>query len=121
MQAIGLCIYSTGAHEKFIQARLSGQNPRRAGTKSHDARRWQSNLELNVSLDYLEAIFSYLAQNGIGMYRMSSDLAPYVTHPDLPQFHRMIRDSAGKLRETGALARQLDLRLSFHPSAISCS
>ena len=28
----------------------------------------------------------------------------------------MIRDSAGKLRETGALARQLDLRLSFHPS-----
>ena len=51
------------------------------GLKSHDARRWQSNPELNVSLDYLKAIFSYLAQNGIGMYRMSSDLAPYVRIP----------------------------------------
>jgi UV DNA damage endonuclease len=28
------------------------------------------------------------------MYRMSSDLAPYVTHPDMPQFHGMIEECA---------------------------
>ena len=50
------------------------------------------------------------------MYRMSSDLAPYVTHPDMPQFHGMIAESAGDLRALGRKARELDLRLSFHPS-----
>ena len=28
------------------------------------------------------------------MYRLSSDLAPYATHPDMPQFHGMVRESA---------------------------
>jgi len=50
------------------------------------------------------------------MYRMSSDLAPYVTHPDLTQFHRQIAECAPELRAAGKRARQLDLRLSFHPS-----
>jgi UV DNA damage endonuclease len=50
------------------------------------------------------------------MYRMSSDLAPYATHPDLPQFHGMIKESAAELAAIGAKARKLDLRLSFHPS-----
>ena len=47
---------------------------------------------------------------------MSSDLAPYVTHPDMPQFHRQIEECADELREIGRRARQLRLRLSFHPS-----
>jgi UV DNA damage endonuclease len=50
------------------------------------------------------------------MYRMSSDLAPYATHPEMPQFHGMIRESAHDLSAIGAKARQLGLRLSFHPS-----
>ena len=47
---------------------------------------------------------------------MSSDLAPYVTHPDMPQFHRQIQECAEELRAIGRRARQLQLRLSFHPS-----
>jgi UV DNA damage endonuclease len=84
--------------------------------KSNDARRWANNPHLKVSLKYLDAIFDYLVRRGIDMYRMSSDLAPYATHPDMPQFHGMIKESAAELAAIGAKARSLDLRLSFHPS-----
>ena len=47
---------------------------------------------------------------------MSSDLAPYATHPDLPQFHGMVAESDAELRAIGKKARELDIRLSFHPS-----
>ncbi len=84
--------------------------------KSNDTRRWQSEPHLRVSLEYLHAIFDYLQRQGITMYRMSSDLAPYVTHPDMPQFHGQIKACSLELRELGAWARALGLRLSFHPS-----
>lgn len=87
-----------------------------ADLKSNDARRWQNEPHLRVSLEYLHAIFEYLAKQQITMYRMSSDIAPYATHPDLPQFHSQIKDSAAELRALGAKAKQQDLRLSFHPS-----
>lgn len=83
---------------------------------SNDARRWQSGPHLRVSLGYLGAIFEYLAQTGISMYRISSDLAPYVTHPDLPQFHGQIEECAAELAALGARAKAQGLRLSFHPS-----
>lgn len=83
---------------------------------SNDARRWQSGPHLRVSLGHLGAIFDYLAGAGIAMYRMSSDLAPYVTHPDLPQFHGQIAECAPELAALGERARALGLRLSFHPS-----
>ena len=47
---------------------------------------------------------------------MSSDLAPYATHPGLPQFHHQVTECEAELAEAGALARRLRLRLSFHPS-----
>src|SRR5689334_15416553 len=84
--------------------------------KSNDSRRWQNNPHLRVSLECLDSIFDYLEEHGIPMYRMSSDLAPYATHPDLPQFHNMVRESDRELRRTGKRARRLGLRLSFHPS-----
>ena len=84
--------------------------------KSHDARRAASAPHLLTSLSYLDAIFDYLHHHHISMYRMSSDLAPYATHPDMPQFHSMVRDSAAELAAIGRKARELDLRLSFHPS-----
>lgn len=84
--------------------------------KSNDARRWANNPHLKVSLEYLDAIFNYLVRHGIDMYRMSSDLAPYATHPDMPQFHGMIKESVQELQATGRKARELGLRLSFHPS-----
>jgi len=84
--------------------------------KSNDARRWQSGPHLRESLAYLRTIFDYLARHDIAMYRMSSDLAPYATHPDLPQFHNQIRECAVELRDLGKRARTMGLRLSFHPS-----
>lgn len=87
-----------------------------ANLKSNDTRRWQSAPHLRVSLSYLEPIFDYLASHQIGMYRMSSDLAPYVTHPDMPQFHGQIQECRDELRALGTRARAEGLRLSFHPS-----
>jgi UV DNA damage endonuclease len=84
--------------------------------KSHDTRRWAKGPHLKVSLEHLDRIFDHLHRHRIDMYRMSSDLAPYVTQPDLPQFHGMIAESAPGLRAIGKRARELDLRLSFHPS-----
>jgi UV DNA damage endonuclease len=87
------------------------------GLKSNDTRRWQNSPHLSVSLAYLRDIFVYLSQIGVQMYRMSSDLAPYVTHPDMPQFHNQIEESERELAAIGDLAREHALRLSFHPAA----
>jgi UV DNA damage endonuclease len=88
----------------------------RPGLKSNDSRRWQSGPHLRVSLTYLGAIFDYLAETEIRMYRISSDIAPYVTHPQLPQFHSQIEECREELAALGQRARELDLRLSMHPS-----
>jgi UV DNA damage endonuclease len=85
------------------------------GLPSHDARRWQSGPHLRHSLEYLAAILEYLSRHEIRMYRLTSDLAPYATHPDLPQFHRQVDECAGELAQVGARARALDIRLSSHP------
>ena len=84
--------------------------------KSNDTRRWQKNPHLKTSLEYIDAILDHLAKHNIDMYRMSSDLAPYATHPDMPQFHGMVAESDAELRAIGAKAKKLDIRLSFHPS-----
>jgi UV DNA damage endonuclease len=88
----------------------------RPGLKSHDARRWQSNPHLRVSLQYLRQVFAYLDEMAIRMYRMASGLAPYATHPDHPEFHGQVEECSGELAELGATARRLGVRLSFHPS-----
>jgi len=88
----------------------------RAGLKEHDSRRWQNSPHLSVSLAYLRDIFEYLRAQNIGLYRMSSELAPYLTHPDMPQFHRQIEECSTDLALIGAQAQRDGLRLSFHPS-----
>lgn len=88
----------------------------KAGLKSNDARRWQNAPHLRVSIEYAHAIFDYLAEAKISMYRISSDFAPYFTHPDMPQFHRQIEESKSELEALGKRAREMNLRLSFHPS-----
>ncbi len=88
----------------------------RPDLKSNDTRRWQKSPHLQTSLEYLSNILDYCDKHRIRMYRMSSDIAPYATHPDMPQFHSMVADSAAELRAFGAKARALDIRLSFHPS-----
>ena len=89
----------------------------KTGLKSSDGRRWQDGPHLSVSLAYVRDILGYLRQVGIGMYRLSPALAPYVAHPALAQFHDQIGECAAELAATGALARQDDLRLSVHPGA----
>jgi UV DNA damage endonuclease len=86
------------------------------GLKSRDTRRWQQSPHLRISLAYVREIFAYLKQRDITMYRLSSDLAPYLTHPEMPQFREQIADCARELKDLGALARSQRLRLSFHPS-----
>ncbi len=88
----------------------------RPDLKSNDTRRWQSSPHLRTSLEYLDTILDHLDRHDIRMYRMSSDLAPYATHPDMPQFHGMVAESATELAAIGAKARRLGIRLSFHPS-----
>jgi UV DNA damage endonuclease len=86
------------------------------GMKSNDTRRWQKGPHLKCSLEGVDQILDYLAAERLDMYRLSSDLAPYATHPDLPQFHDQVAESDAELAAFGRKARDLGIRLSFHPS-----
>jgi UV DNA damage endonuclease len=88
----------------------------RTDLKSNDTRGWRKDPHLKTSLEYLDAILDYLRTVEVDMYRMSSDIAPYATHPDMPQFHNMVAESDAELAAFGRKARELDIRLSFHPS-----
>ncbi len=105
-------VWPTEAMRLGFPVKVMGQG----GLKTSDMRRSQQNPHLRVSLGYLCDVLLYLRKHGIGMYRMSSDIAPYATHPDMPQFHNMVRESAADLAHFGKLAREADVRLSFHPS-----
>lgn len=86
-----------------------------SGLPSHDTRRWQSEPHLRVSLGHLRKILGYLEARDIRMYRMATALAPYASHPDLPQFHRQVEECAEELAAVGGLASELGIRLSTHP------
>jgi len=85
------------------------------GLPTHDARRWQSGPHLRWSIEAVHGVLDYLSRTGIGMYRMTASLAPYATHPDLPQFHGQLDEAREELAALGARARELDVRLSSHP------
>lgn len=85
------------------------------GLPTQDARRWQSGPHLRHSLEMLERVLDHLDAQDIRMYRLSAGIAPYATHPDLPQFHGQVEECAEQLAAFGARARELDVRLSTHP------
>lgn len=85
------------------------------GLPSHDARRWASGPHLRHSLGYVRRILDFLDEHDIRMYRLATALAPYASHPDLPQFHDQVRECAEELAEVGQLARDRGIRLSTHP------
>lgn len=87
----------------------------RRGLSSHDMRRWQSEPSLGTSIEYLHAIFDYLDEIDVRMYRMASGIAPYASHPDMKQFRDQPQRFAEELAKLGARAKDLDLRLSMHP------
>lgn len=65
--------------------------------------------------DDLIKIIQFNGESGIRMYRMSSDMFPWMSEyelTDLPHFN-LIKDN---LKTAGDLSKKLDQRLSFHPS-----
>ena len=87
----------------------------RPNLPSHDTRRWQSEPDLGVSIGYLHAIFDYLEEIDVDMYRMASGIAPYASHPELTGFRDQPQRFAEKLSELGGRAKHRGLRLSTHP------
>ena len=85
------------------------------GLPSHDTRRWASSPHLRCSLERLSRILDYLARCDIRMYRLATALAPYASHPELPQFHRQVEECADELAAIGKVVRRSDIRLSSHP------
>ena len=85
------------------------------GLPSHDTRRWSSGPHLRHSLERLARILDYLDENDIRMYRLATALAPYASHPELPQFHDQVAECAEELAAVGGSVRERDLRLSSHP------
>ncbi len=85
--------------------------------KEADRRRWQSGPSLARSIELLGAVWDHLEAIDVRMYRMSSNVVPYGTHPDLPQFdyRRQIDGCAAELEALGRRARERGLRLSMHP------
>jgi UV DNA damage endonuclease len=78
---------------------------------------YASELSLKNVLD-LEKIINWNAEHGIYMYRMTSDLFPWVSEyeiSDLPNYD-YISDS---LKKCGDLAKHFGQRLTFHPSPYS--
>lgn len=87
-----------------------------APLRAYDSRRWPQEPHLSVSLAYLRDLFAYLHQHEIRLYRLAGQLAPYLTHPDLPHFHRQLEECATELAVLGDQARQYQLRLTLHPA-----
>jgi UV DNA damage endonuclease len=103
---------STGtAHRLGFAVKVLGEG----GLPSHDTRRWRSGPHLRHSLEALRAILDYLDRNDIRMYRLPTALAPYASHPDMPQFHDQVEECAQELAEIGRTVRDRDIRLSSHP------
>ena len=86
------------------------------GLPTSDARRWQSGPHLRHSLEMLGVVLAYCDRHDIRFYRFAAGIAPYATHPDLPQFHHQVAECAHELAAFGARARELGIRLTTHPS-----
>src|SRR5687767_3584953 len=87
-----------------------------APLRAYDSRRWPQQPHLSVSRTYLRYSFGYLHILEFCLYRWAGRLAPYLTHPDLPHFHRQLEECATELAAVGDLARQYKLRLTLHPA-----
>lgn len=100
----------TPQHRLGFPVRILG-DPR---LRSHDSRRWQQRPHLSLSLLYLRDILLYLQRHHIALYRLSDAFAPYLTHPQHPEFHRQIEECANELAAVGSQARAAGIRLTMH-------
>jgi UV DNA damage endonuclease len=106
---------SSSAHSQPVRLGFAVKVMGMSGLRSRDARRWQNSPHLSVSLGYVREILNYMAETDIQMYRLASGLAPYVTHPDHPEFHGQVDECLEELEQLGARANRDGVRLSFHP------
>ena len=62
----------------------------------------------------LEAIIRWNAERGLRLFRIGQGLIPFASHPAFP--YDWAEEHGDDLREIGALARTLGVRLSMHPA-----
>jgi UV DNA damage endonuclease len=86
----------------------------KSGLRARDGRRAEHAPHLSVSLLLVREVLLYLASRRIGCYRLADDLAPYLADPRYPQLDGQIDECAELLAATGALARELGIRLTMH-------
>ena len=86
----------------------------RPGLGERDARRWQNDPSLAVSIEKVHAIVDYLVEEDLRFYRISQGLAPYASHPDLPQFHGAVQREEEALGRLGARFAEHGIRVTLH-------
>ncbi len=86
---------------------------------SHDGRPPYREPNLSMSLAYLRDILYYLHANDMHMYRMHGDLLPGALRLSEDEVRTRIAAYRTELAALGALAREWDIRLSFHPYGIA--
>jgi UV DNA damage endonuclease len=94
------------------------------GAKVSDGRRIKPHApaeaqpSLRQSLRYMLAAMDYIAEIDLRLFRLPSNLCPYATHPDHPEYaYELQRESAAA--ELAALRErrsELGVQFSFHPS-----
>jgi UV DNA damage endonuclease len=86
------------------------------GLRTHDARRPQNEPTLATSLELASVALDWIVACGIRYWRLSSDLAPYATHPDRPRFHDAPARYPAELAAFGERLRAARVRVTLHPS-----
>jgi len=86
----------------------------RADLASHDARRQSQTSHWSVNLVNLRDILYYLHANGLHMYRLHAELAPFDREREAVDWAQL-DECAAQLEVVGGLAQEWDIRLSFHP------
>jgi UV DNA damage endonuclease len=82
---------------------------------AYDARSWPAGPDFSVGLAYLHDILRYLRVHDLHMYRMHSRLVPNLD--SLTMVARALSDSGAQLAALERLARDAQIRLSFHAPA----
>jgi UV DNA damage endonuclease len=86
-----------------------------ADMPAFDGRSIHAKPHLSVSLAYLGDILSYLSACDIHMYRMHSRLLPLNADAAWNAYWQQLDSCESQLALVGTLARDADIRLSFHP------
>lgn len=86
--------------------------------RTSDARRPQNNPHLRYSLEMLLEALDYLQRHDIRVFRLPSDLCPYPTHPDYPDFawRKQFQEARSEIQAVREKLEEYPVRLSFHPS-----